>query len=271
VGGVHLEPCADYDTPGKNDYYVKPLRSGKDVVMDPVEYTVGGRKTMRVSLCAPIRQNGNTVGVAGLADTGVLLEPNHTGRGGGRAVWPDGRWDVPGGGLSVDEELARALLAADTRLAEDYEAHLGEHSLEVIVPFLRGINPATRIVPIVVAEYNPTVLADVAVSMAGVVKSWPGPVSIVVSSDMSHYVSHDTAKSLDALATAEIAALRPMGLFSVVRDRGITMCGVLPMTLALFLARELGARTAEVAAYATSGEVSGDMRHVVGYAGVLVS
>ncbi|KUG28850.1 hypothetical protein ASZ90_001275 [hydrocarbon metagenome] len=214
---------------------------------------------------------GKTLGLARLADTVILLGPNHTGRGRRLAVWPDGRWDVPGGGLSVDEELARALLAADTRLAEDYEAHLGEHSLEVIVPFLRGINPATRIVPIVVAEYNPTVLADVAVSMAGVVKSWPGPVSIVVSSDMSHYVSHDTAKSLDALALAEIAALRPMGLFSVVRDRGITMCGVLPMTLALFLARELGARTAEVAAYATSGEVSGDMRHVVGYAGVLVS
>jgi len=214
---------------------------------------------------------GKTLGLARLADTVILLGPNHTGRGRRLAVWPDGRWDVPGGGLSVDEELARALLAADSRLAADYAAHLGEHSLEVIVPFLRIKNPATRIVPMVVAEYNPTVLADVAVSMAGVVKSWPGPVSIVVSSDMSHYVSHDTAKSQDALALAEIAALRPMGLFSVVRDRGITMCGVLPMTLGLFLARELGAHTAEVAAYATSGETSGDMRHVVGYAGVLVS
>ncbi|KUG27549.1 methyl-accepting chemotaxis protein [hydrocarbon metagenome] len=72
VGGVHLEPCADYDTPGKNDYYVKPLRSGKDVVMDPVEYTVGGQKTMLVSLCAPIRQNGKIVGVAGV-DIGTEL------------------------------------------------------------------------------------------------------------------------------------------------------------------------------------------------------
>jgi methyl-accepting chemotaxis protein len=66
VGGVHLEPCTDYDTPGKNDYYAKPFRSGKNVVMDPVEYTVGGQKTMLVSLCAPIRQNGKIVGVAGV-------------------------------------------------------------------------------------------------------------------------------------------------------------------------------------------------------------
>ncbi|MEF3696681.1 methyl-accepting chemotaxis protein [Desulfolutivibrio sp.] len=66
VGGLHLEPCMDYDTPGKNDYYAKPLRSGKDVIMDPVSYTVGGQKTMLVSLCAPIRQNGKIVGVAGV-------------------------------------------------------------------------------------------------------------------------------------------------------------------------------------------------------------
>jgi methyl-accepting chemotaxis protein len=70
VGGIHLEPCTDYDTPGKNDYYAKPMRSGKEVVMDPVAYTVGGQKTLLVSLCAPIRQNGKVVGVAGV-DIGV--------------------------------------------------------------------------------------------------------------------------------------------------------------------------------------------------------
>ncbi|NDY57911.1 HAMP domain-containing protein [Desulfovibrio sulfodismutans] len=74
VGGVHLEPCTDYDTAGKNDYYVKPLRSGKDVVMNPVEYTVGGQKTMLVSLCAPIRQNGKIVGVAGVDISTELIK-----------------------------------------------------------------------------------------------------------------------------------------------------------------------------------------------------
>lgn len=214
---------------------------------------------------------GATLGRADLADTVLMLGPNHTGRGRRLAVWPDGAWDLPGGGLAVDEALAGALLAADTRLCADYTAHVGEHSLEVVLPLLRAKNPATRIVPVVVAEPNPTVLGDVAVSMASVLSGWPSRVSVVVSSDMSHYVSHDAARDLDALALAEITALRPMGLYSVVRDRGISMCGVLPMTLGLFLARELGAVSAEVAAYATSGEVSGDMQHVVGYAGVLVS
>jgi AmmeMemoRadiSam system protein B len=242
--------------------------------------TPSGGKHDRPTLMAMVPHAGyvysgsvaaKTLAQANLADTVLLLGPNHTGRGRRLAVWPDGTWELPGGGLAVDEELAGALLASDTRLAADYAAHAGEHSLEVVLPFLWVKNPATRIVPVVVAEFNPTVLSDVAVSMASVLKNWPKPVSIVVSSDMSHYVSHDAARGLDALALAEIKALRPMGLFSVVRDRGITMCGVLPMTLALFLAREMGAETAEVTAYATSGEVSGDMQHVVGYAGVLIS
>jgi len=110
---------------------------------------------------------GKTLGLARLADTVILLGPNHTGRGRRLAVWPDGRWDVPGGGLSVDEELARALLAADTRLAEDYEAPLGDHSLGVIVPFLPGITQAMRTLPTAVAEQHPTVLAGLAGGVAG--------------------------------------------------------------------------------------------------------
>ncbi len=70
VGGIHLEPCTDYEAPGKGDYYFRPLRSGKEVIMDPVAYTVGGRETMLVSLCVPIRQEGKIVGVAGV-DVGV--------------------------------------------------------------------------------------------------------------------------------------------------------------------------------------------------------
>ena len=88
---------------------------------------------------------------------------------------------------------------------------------------------------------------------------------------MSHYVPHDTARRLDGLALSRVLDLDPEGLYAVVREQGITMCGVLPMVLGLHLAKALGAGEAKLAAYATSGEVTGDIRQVVGYAGVLVS
>jgi len=62
----------------------------------------------------------------------------------------------------------------------------------------------------------------------------------------------------------------PEGLFRTVEEEGITMCGVNPAIVMLAARKELGATQAELARYMTSGEVSGDMDQVVGYAGVVV-
>jgi hypothetical protein len=48
------------------------------------------------------------------------------------------------------------------------------------------------------------------------------------------------------------------------------MCGVLPTTITLVPAKELGATKASLVAYATSGDVSGDYSSVVGYAGFII-
>ena len=49
------------------------------------------------------------------------------------------------------------------------------------------------------------------------------------------------------------------------------MCGYLPATTMLFAAKSLGAKESKLVRYATSGEVSGDYDHVVGYAGIVIS
>ena len=213
---------------------------------------------------------GRTLGAARLADTLLLLGPNHTGQGARLALWPSGGWRIPGHDVPVDDLLAAALLAAAPGLVPDQAAHLGEHSLEVLLPFLCQVRPGCRIVPVAVAEPDLAVLAETALAVAEVLAGWGQPVSVVVSSDMSHYVSHDTAQKRDSLALDRILALDPPGLYRVVREAGITMCGVLPMVLGLFVVLALGAKSARLAAYATSAEVSGDYGQVVGYAGVLV-
>jgi hypothetical protein len=108
-------------------------------------------------------------------------------------------------------------------------------------------------------------------AVAKVLADWPEPVSIVVSSDMSHFVTDENARKLDKLAIDKALALDPAGLYSVVRGMDISMCGVLPMTMGLAAAKALGASRSELVAYATSGEVGGDYAQVVGYAGILVS
>lgn len=214
---------------------------------------------------------GKTLGSARLAPTVILFGPNHTGMGRPLAVWEEGFWELPGGGLNVDEALADALIEAVPGFVADFDAHLHEHSLEVVLPFLAAINPDTRIVPVAVSERRLEALLAAGKALAGVIKAAGQPVSLVVSSDMSHYVTQAQAKARDSLALEKILALDPAGLYEVVRAKGISMCGVLPMTLALSAALELGATSARLAAYATSGEASGDFERVVGYAGVIVS
>ena len=70
-------------------------------------------------------------------DTFILLGAVHTWRPRGNSVYSRGAWTTPLGDVKIDEEVASALikvLAGD--VIEDPEAHAGEHSLEVQVPFI---------------------------------------------------------------------------------------------------------------------------------------
>lgn len=214
---------------------------------------------------------GATLGQANLAGTVLLLGPNHTGLGKPLAVWPRGRWLFPGGGLDVDEELAALLMEREPRLEPDQAAHLREHSLEVLVPFLAALNPDTKIVPVAVAQPDAQTLMSVGKTIGRVLRGIGREVSLVVSSDMSHFVTHDEAQEQDGRALDPALALNPTLFHQTVREGGISMCGVLPMTLALAAAIELGASATEITGYATSGEVNGDLARVVGYAGFIAS
>lgn len=213
---------------------------------------------------------GKTLAQAGLEQTVLLLGPNHTGRGEALAVWPDGQWLLPGASLGVDRDLANNILAAHPALSESYAAHTSEHSLEVILPFLWALNSNTRIVPCCVAEPAFDVLQEVGKAIARQLKGEEKPVSVVVSSDMSHFISQTEAKIKDEQAINAILELSPKKLYTIVQEQRISMCGVLPMTLGLVIANELEASEAELVEYKTSAEVTGDYNKVVGYAGMLV-
>lgn len=213
---------------------------------------------------------GKTLGEANLSGRVLLLGPNHTGRGAKIAVWADGSWKIPGGEVSVDGELAAAVIASHPSVVADTAAHESEHSLEVVLPFLHALDQTCRVTPVCISEYRLDVLADVGRCIAEAIRNLDEPVTIVVSSDMSHFVSQEEAREQDTSALEQALKLSPEALYATVRDRGISMCGVLPMTLGLFIVRELGASHARLVAYGTSGNVTGDMDNVVGYAGVIV-
>lgn len=202
--------------------------------------------------------------------TVVILAPNHTGRGPRYSVWPDGSWRTPLGDTRVDEDLADRLVSGCALLTRDYDAHLQEHSAEVILPFLQHTTPEVRIVVIVVMSSVLDELKELGRCIATAVKGGRADTLVVASSDMTHQESEVSANKKDKAAIDEVVRLDEDGLYERVRGMDISMCGVHPSVSMLVSAKERGATSACLTRYATSGAVTGDYRHVVGYAGVIV-
>lgn len=200
----------------------------------------------------------------------IVMCPNHTGMGRALAIMSEGAWQTPMGQVAIDAELAAALKTRFPALQEDSEAHRAEHAAEVELPFLLLRQPELKFVPIAIGTAQVEVLEQLGKALGDVIATQEDPVLIVASSDMNHYESDAVTRAKDHRAIERILSLDPRGLFDVVTQQNISMCGFGPAVAMLTAARKLGAKSAELVKYATSGDISGDRETVVGYAGVVV-
>jgi len=205
----------------------------------------------------------------------VILCPNHTGKGRPLAVMASTAWQTPLGEAAADAEMGARLLRRFPALEEDSAAHRGEHAIEVQLPFLQARQPELQIVPIAVGTSNFDVLRGLGEALADVIaevkEDRKENVLIVASSDMNHYEPDAVTRVKDHKAIERVLAMDARGLWEVVMNEDITMCGFGPTVVMLTAAKLLGATSATLVKYATSGDVSGDYESVVGYAGIIVA
>ncbi len=200
----------------------------------------------------------------------VIMGPNHTGLGKPVAVMSRGIWETPLGSALIDETLANLILDLANCAEDDEAAHRAEHSLEVQIPFLQTMRRDFLFAPICVGLSRIEELLALGDAIAAAVESLAEPVGIVISTDMTHYERADRAREKDFLAIRKMQAQDGEGLNDVVREHDISMCGAGPATAGLRALRKIGATSAELVAYACSGDVSGDYNEVVGYVGLLI-
>jgi len=79
----------------------------------------------------------------------ILLGPNHHHHGLATISFSSLPWKTPFGELPADQRLVRTIAAA-TGLPEDREAFSGEHSVGVLIPFLKFYFPSSHVVPVLV-------------------------------------------------------------------------------------------------------------------------
>jgi AmmeMemoRadiSam system protein B len=192
-------------------------------------------------------------------------------------VWPQGAFSTPLGDVTVDAELAQALIDADEHIKPGHNPHLGDHSIEVQLPFLQRVQPGLAFVPVAVCDRSYAccqALANALVKVLGGRKAL-----LVASTDLSHYPSYEDARQVDHATVEAVCSLDPHALESTVREkmslglRGLEtcICGEGGVKTAMLYAQAVGAQ-ADVIKCANSGDVEGgDRWRVVGYAAVRFS
>ena len=263
--------------PGRAEELLRDIRQYTSPVGTPV-------KTGRIAAIGCVAPHAGYIysgGVAGAVYSRleiparcVILCPNHTGKGRPLAVMANTTWQTPLGEVAGDAELAARLLRRFPALEEDSAAHRSEHAIEVQLPFLQAQQPELNIVPIVIGTSDFDVLRGLGEALADVIadlkEKHQEKVLIVASSDMNHYESDAVTRVKDHKAIERVLAMDARGLWEVVMNEDISMCGFGPTIVMLTAAKLLGAASATLVKYATSGDVSGDYESVVGYAGIIV-
>ena len=196
-------------------------------------------------------------------EVAVLVGPSHFAGFDGVALYPSGGLDTPFGVTPIDTECASAIAAASDVVRVLTAAHRREHSLEMQLPFLTRLAPATPIVPLLMGYQTAATAAALGGALAVALRG--RRTLLIASTDLSHYHDAATASALDRVVIDCVSRFDADGLQAALDATPEHACGGGPTVAVMRAARTFGARDAVILNYADSGDVSGDKSSVVGY------
>lgn len=182
----------------------------------------------------------------------LLLGPSHRVAFRGLAAPQADEFLTPLGRIRIDQTAIKGILPLPQVQVLD-QAHLMEHSLEVHLPFLQMVLHDFTLIPLVVGEASAEEISEVLERLWGNKETL-----IVISSDLSHYLSYNAAKSMDKQTSNAIETLDSAAIGHE------QACGRTPIVGLLHSARRhhLQAHTIDLR---NSGDTSGSKDRVVGY------
>jgi MEMO1 family protein len=182
----------------------------------------------------------------------VLIGPAHYVAIRGIALPSVDAFETPLGRVSVDHGALNEITDLPFVSRND-AAHAPEHALEVELPFLQIVLPSFSLLPLVVGEATAQEVAQV------LARLWDGPETLlVISSDLSHYHSYETARRLDAATAAAIERGEWASLGAG------QACGYLPIAGLLIEANRHNLKARRLS-LCSSGDTAGPRDQVVGY------
>lgn len=171
----------------------------------------------------------------------------------GMALCSAQRFATPLGEVPLDRAAVAELSHLPGVVIND-EAHRFEHAIEVQLPFLQQQLGEFSLLPVVVGEASPSAVAGLLEAVMD------EQTLLIISSDLSHYLTWQQAREKDEETLAHIMALKG-------DLQGDQACGCYGLNGALLWARRHKLQASRLAA-ANSGDTAGDKHRVVGYAAI---
>lgn len=264
-------------------FYPKEAAKLREMVAGFVKNAEIGEKSAReaVSFVAPHAgyvYSGSTAGFAYKAiskrikeykpETFVIIGPNHTGNGDPLSL--SGRaWTTPLGIVENDLDFTEAVSEFSDLFSIEEDAHAGEHSIEVQLPFLQEMVDKPSCVFLCMGDqsYESAVLISKAIQHAE--KKLERKIIVIASSDFNHYESAAVAKKKDMPAIEELLKLDVRRFAELIEELQDTACGHGPMAAAASYAKSKGAKEGKLLRYSNSGDITKDYDSVVAYASML--
>lgn len=186
----------------------------------------------------------------------VLLGPAHRVYLEGMAVPSVDLFATPLGNVPLDRDAIEQIIDLPGVCVSD-QAHQDEHCLEVQLPFLQTLLTQFTLVPVVVGDCDPDTVAAV------IDQLWGGSDTLVViSTDLSHFLSYEEARQVDAHTCARI--LEKTSSLS-----GKEACGAGALN-GLMRTEHVRALQVELLDACNSGDTAGSKDRVVGYGAFLL-
>jgi AmmeMemoRadiSam system protein B len=211
----------------------------------------------------------------GVPDTAVIIGPNHRAWHPAVALSDESAWKTPFGEVPLNADIARHIAERVEVARIDPRAHAYEHSLEVQLPFLQYVSRlagvSISIVPVLLGAAETDTLDFARGLGSAIAEAVRGQSAVIIAStDFTHYEPAGRAKEKDSKAIEGILHMDEAELLQTAASLDLSMCGVVPTAATIAACKSLGATSAELLAYRSSGDVTGDYSEVVGYASLLV-
>lgn len=197
-------------------------------------------------------------------DTVVIVSPSHHRYPSPLLSTAHSHFETPLGQVPIATDIVDIL---ENQLNLLRVANDPEHAIEIELPFLQQTLQDFQLVPLAMIDQSWKAAETLGKLLAHLLKA--RKTLLVASSDLSHFYTQQEANLLDQVILDAIEAYQPQKIIEADEVGLGYACGRGAIAAVMVAAKELGADTAHVVDYATSGDVSGDFSKVVGYGAAL--